>query len=103
MENLKKANIEYLLENIKRVDKMIELHSTNPSSFMLKQYQCKRDELVGCLIDELVEPDLRSAKGMLMIKTLIERFYPNLSKEANSETNHREDFDELEAILAQVS
>jgi hypothetical protein len=88
-----------LIENIKEVDAMIHLHSNDDSSLMLDQYNYKKDKLIGFLIDELVEPEFRSAKSMFVIKTVIEKFYPNLKKEILNDTLH-DDLNELTAALA---
>ena len=88
-----------LIENIKEVDAMINLHTQDTSSMMLEQYKYKKDKLIGFLIDELVEPELRSAKSMFVIKTVIEKFYPNLKTEVLNDSNH-EDLNELTAALA---
>lgn len=95
----KKQNLLDLIENIKEVDAMIHLHSNDDSSLMLDQYNYKKDKLIGFLIDELVEPEFRSAKSMFVIKTVIEKFYPNLKKEILNDTLH-DDLNELTAALA---
>jgi len=99
MNNLKKYKLMDLIENIKEVDAMIHLHSNDDSSLMLDQYNYKKDKLIGFLIDELVEPEFRSAKSMFVIKTVIEKFYPNLKKEILNDTLH-DDLNELTAALA---
>ncbi len=87
-----------LIDDIKKVDDMIKLHSANTSTLMLEQYKIKKEKLICYLIDELVEPDLRSPKSFAIIRILIDRFYPNLKKEAQADINH-EELNELEAIL----
>jgi hypothetical protein len=48
--------IQDIIEEIKRVNQMIDFHSTNKDSdFMLKQYQSKRDQLISELEEELVK------------------------------------------------
>ena len=43
-----------IIEEIKKVNQMIDFHSTNKDSdFMLKQYQAKRDQLISELESEL--------------------------------------------------
>ena len=47
--------IQDVIEEIKKVNQMIDFHSTNKDSdFMLKQYQSKRDQLISELEEELV-------------------------------------------------
>ena len=46
--------IQDIIEEIKKVNQMIDFHSTNnDSDFMLKQYQAKRDQLISELESEL--------------------------------------------------
>lgn len=99
MDNVKKYRLMDLIDDVKEVDAMIKLHSTDSSSSMLEQYKYRKDKLIGYLIDELVEPELRSAKGMFIIKMMIEKFYPNLKAEVQGDNNHK-DLNELEAVLA---
>ena len=48
--------IQDIIEEIKKVNQMIDFHSTNKDSdFMLKQYQSKRDQLISELEEELVK------------------------------------------------
>jgi DNA-binding Lrp family transcriptional regulator len=50
--------IQDIIEEIKKVNQMIDFHSTNKDSdFMLKQYQSKRDQLISELEEELVKLD----------------------------------------------
>lgn len=99
MDNAKKYKLTDLIEDIKEVDAMIKLHSADTSAMMLEQYKYKKDKLVSCLIDELVNPELRSPKSIFIIKTVIEKFYPDLKNEAEADVHH-EYLNELEAVLA---
>jgi hypothetical protein len=48
--------IQDIIEEIKKVNQMIDLHSkNNDSDFMLIQYQHKRDQLISELEEELVK------------------------------------------------
>jgi len=44
-----------IIEEIKKVNQMIDLHSKNDTDFMLKQYQHKRDQLIDELERNLVK------------------------------------------------
>ena len=99
MDDVKKYRLMDLIDDIKEVDAMIKLHSADASAMMHEQYKYKKDKLVSYLIDELVNPEVRSSKSIFIIKILIEKFYPNLRKEAQADIEH-EDLNELEAILA---
>jgi hypothetical protein len=47
--------IQDIIEEIKKVNQMIDLHSKNDTDFMLKQYQHKRDQLIDELEINLVK------------------------------------------------
>lgn len=94
----KKHKIIDLIDDINKVNAMIDLHSSDNSAMMLEQYQFKKDKLISYLIDALVDPKVRSPKGMFLIKTAIEKFYPNLTKEASSASDNRA-LSEIEAVL----
>jgi hypothetical protein len=47
--------IQDIIEEIKKVNQMIDLHSKNDTDFMLKQYQHKRDQLIDELEMNLVK------------------------------------------------
>ncbi len=98
MENEKKYKLMDLIDDIKEVDKMIQIHTSDESAMMLEQYKYKKDKLVSYLIDELVGPELRSPKSMQIIKIVIEKFYPNLDSDAKADLNHV-DLNEIEAVL----
>jgi hypothetical protein len=88
-----------LMEDLKKVNSMIKLHSENPSDFMLIQYKAKRDKLMSYLIDELVKPDVRSAKSFAIISKLLNTQYPNLKKEAKKADESHKLLDRLELAL----
>ena len=70
-----------ILEDIKKVDAMIKLHSEkDESTFMLNQYQARKDKLAGALIDELASPSMISPTSIRTIQLIINKFYPNLDK-----------------------
>lgn len=98
MEDAKKFKLMDLIDDIKEVDAMIKLHSTDDSVIMLDQYKYKKEKLVSYLIDELVNPELRSAKSFSIIQIVIEKFYPNIKNEAKADFSHQ-DLSELEAVL----
>ena len=47
--------IQDIIEEIKKVNQIIDINSTNESDFMLKQYQSKTDQLISELEEELVK------------------------------------------------
>lgn len=99
MDNALKYKLLDLIDDIKEVDAMINLHSADQSAMMLDQYKFKKSKLVSYLIDELVNSELRSEKSIFIILKVIEKFYPNLKDEAQSDMNN-EYLNELESVLA---
>jgi hypothetical protein len=99
MEQAKIFTLVDLIEDIKKVDEMISFHKNNPSDFMRIQYIERKQKLISYLIDELVEPEMRSPKSFAIILSALDKFYPNLKKEAASDASHKE-LSELEAVLA---
>ena len=85
MDNLKKYRLLDLFDEIKEVEAMIRLHLDDPTSMMLEQYKYKKDKLTGFLIGELVKPEVRSEESILIIKLMIEIFYPYLKNEAKAD------------------
>lgn len=78
-----------LIDDIKDINRMINLHAESPSDLMLIQYKAKRDKLMGYLIDELVKPDVRSPKSFAIILQLLDKQYPNLKREAEVDDSHK--------------
>jgi phage host-nuclease inhibitor protein Gam len=87
-----------MLEEIKGLEKMIQLHSDDESDFMLKQYKAKKEKLTGKLIDQLVTPPLMSARSIHTIKMIIDRFYGNEIAWKNDQSLN-DDFSKLELAL----
>ena len=103
MSAAKKYQLQDLIERIERVDNMLKLHSSNPSKFMLEQYEAKKIKLLGYLIDELVDAKLRSAYSFRLIAMALAKFYPefkkeNKSKSANSKLAKNKNYKELKAL-----
>ncbi|MFI5137887.1 MAG: hypothetical protein ACHQIM_08660, partial [Sphingobacteriales bacterium] len=61
-----------LIEDIKKLDGLISLHrQLDTSDFMVKQYEAKKNKLMGVLIDELATPPVQSTQSYLLIKMLL--------------------------------
>jgi hypothetical protein len=77
---MKKAEIYKLMdliEDVKKLDGLILLHrQTGNSDFMVDQYEAKKTELMGMLIDELATPPVQSAQSYQLIKMLLNKYYP---------------------------
>lgn len=89
-----------LVEDIKSVNKMIDLHTDSSSDLMLIQYKAKRDKLMSYLIDELVKPEVRSPKSFAIISSLLEKLYPNLKTEAEKVDQTHKLLEKIELQLA---
>ena len=87
-----------LIEAIEELNSMIHLHESNQTANMLDQYKYKREQLVGRLIDTLVDPKIRSSRSLFLVKTILEKYYPDLNKEAAA--NDDEAWLAIEAVLA---
>ena len=77
---MKKAEIYKLMdliEDIKKLDELISLHrQLDTSDFMISQYEEKKTKLMGVLIDELASPPVQSTQSYLLIKMLLNKYYP---------------------------
>ncbi len=77
---MKKAEIYKLMdliEDIKKLDELISLHrQTSVSTFMIEQYEAKKTSLIGSLIDELASPPVQSTQSYLLIKMILNKYYP---------------------------
>jgi hypothetical protein len=49
LKSPKKHKLQDLIEKIQEADAMIRLHSSNPTKFMLQQYEAKKEKLLGDL------------------------------------------------------
>jgi len=90
MKDNKLYNILDLIEEIDKVDKMIELHKDSESDFMLKQYQDKKLKLSGFLFEELLTNTDSRSEVMYLIKIFIEKFYQQEIK--NHQRFKKEDY-----------
>ena len=88
-----------LIEDIKKVDGMIALHTQSTTTdLMLSQYQAKKIKLLGHLIHELNSPSLKSGRSLLLIKRLLDKFYGD-STGLPEEDDDTEDLRRLEAAI----
>lgn len=82
---MKKAEIYKLMdliEDVKKLDELISLHrKSDPSGFMISQYEAKMTKLAGTLIDELASPPFQSINSYLLIKKFLNKYYPSVPEE----------------------
>lgn len=64
-----------LVEDIKNLDNIIQIHNQNSNdSLMLSQYQAKKIKLISFLITELNEKKETSLEGILIIKKILDKY-----------------------------
>lgn len=89
-----------LINDIKKIDALIQLHSgLDDSDEITNQYVSKKEKLVGYIIDELNDPKNRSQDSFLIIKLLIEKFYTSDKNITLRKAFTKQDFPELEKAL----
>ena len=71
-----------MIEIIKQLDALIAVHrKVGDSDFMISQYEAKKNKLMGSLIDELASPPVQSVQSFLLIKMLLNKYYPVQSEQ----------------------
>lgn len=66
-----------ILEDLKKIDSLILLHSRlDDSKFMVSQYEAKKNKLIGSLIDGLISPEVQSPQNFVLIKAILKKYYP---------------------------
>ena len=66
-----------MLESIKRTDEMISLHKNNDElPLITTQYEALKAKQVAEIIAELTTPLYLSAENFLVIKLIINKYYP---------------------------
>ncbi len=89
-----------LIEEIKKVDNMIQLHVDNvESSIMLSQYNAKKLKLTSNLISELIAPSEKSNQSMRVIISILEKFYKKPVKNINLIDQNSEKLERLMEVL----
>ncbi|MCX6278593.1 MAG: hypothetical protein NT004_10895 [Bacteroidetes bacterium] len=100
MENVKILRLIDLINDIKKVDALVQLHSNlNDSKIITNQYVAKKEKLIGYLIDELNAPKIRSQNSFLTIKLIIDKFYSSLDDNTYHGAFTKSDLLELEKAL----
>ncbi len=75
MKDNKLYSILDLIEEINKVDKMIDIHQKSESSIMSNQYKSQKLKLSNYLFKELLNNSDERAEVMHLIKMFIEKFY----------------------------
>lgn len=103
LKESKKYKLQDLIEKIEELDKIIKIHSSNPSKFMLNQYEAKKEKLLSYLIDELMDAKIRSPYTFRLVLLALQKFYPEINKSKSKlilKDKHYSELKELEAVLA---
>jgi len=79
MQNPKILRLIDLINDIKKVDALIQLHlNLKDSEIITLQYVAKKNKLISYFIDELITPQTHSANSFHTIKLIIEKFYSTM-------------------------
>ena len=77
MKKVKLFQLMDLVEEIKKVEDLITAsRKGRTSALLIKQYETKKNQVMGSLINELTSPELQSTQSYLLIKMLLEKYYP---------------------------
>jgi hypothetical protein len=90
--------LQDLINKIDDVDKMVKHHATDSSDFMLRQYEAKKEKLLGYLIDELINSSVRSHYSFKLISMALNKYYPDLNTKVEEDKNYLK-LKEIEDVL----
>jgi hypothetical protein len=86
-----------LIEDIKKLDELIALNRKKKTSdFVLNQYEAKKVKMVGSIISELANPPIQSIESYLLIKKILNKYYPNIPEE---ELMNNNDIGKIVAVI----
>ncbi len=107
MTKSQKYRIQDLVEQIKDVDKMLHLHTENPSKLMYDQYEYRKERLLSELIDELKSLKNLSKYSFQLISLAIHKYYPDFDTATvksniknTAKDKAKNELEEIAAILA---
>ena len=84
MKNSTLYKVLDLVEEIEKVDKMIEMHSSSESKLMSGQYVSQKLKLSSLLFKELLQSSGENPDVMYLVKLFIEKFYKTEIQEPKS-------------------
>ncbi|MEN5197550.1 hypothetical protein [Sphingobacterium faecium] len=80
MKKVELNNILDLMDEIKKLDALLLLHSSmGQDDFMISQYQSKKVKLMAELIDALASPKIQSEQSFSLIQKILGKFYPQIN------------------------
>jgi len=80
MKTYKDANILNLIEQIRDVNHLIELHQLSNDDFMLNQYKAKKNDFLKELVFELICLDVNTNEIYQLVRNLINKIENNTPK-----------------------
>ena len=82
MKKVEVLKLMDLVEDIKKLDELIVAsRKKKTSDFVLNQYEAKKIKMVGSIINELDNPPIQSIESYLLIKKILNKYYPNMPEE----------------------
>jgi len=82
MKKVEVLKLMDLVEDIKKLDELIVTsRKKKTSDFVLNQYEAKKIKMVGSIINELANPPIQSIESYLLIKKILNKYYPNMPEE----------------------
>lgn len=66
-----------LVEELRKLDEALVAHrKANASKYVIGQHETKKARLIGELINELASPPVQSNQSYLLIKVLLDKYFP---------------------------
>ena len=97
MKDSKLYDILDLIEEINKVDNMIDLHKDSTSNLMVNQYKNQKLKLSNFLFKELLTNSDNRSEVMYIIKLFIEKFYSHELKHHKFDQN--DSFKKIEDVF----
>lgn len=83
MKKVKLFQLMDLIEEIKKThDLIIAGRKQKTSALLINQYETKKNQLIGSIINELSTPPLQSTQSYLLVKMILEKYYPAKADDA---------------------
>ena len=89
--------LKEFIDDIKKTDEMIALHkSIGDSALIVNQYEAIKARQISELIDNLSIPPYQDIESISLIKTILNKFYPELP----ADLVKRKELREIEASIS---
>jgi len=76
MKKVKLYQLMDLMEEIKKIDDLVSTHrKAKSSALLLNQYETKKNQLIGTMMNELSAPPVQSTQSYLLIKMILNKYY----------------------------